>query len=38
MLVAGLPPQISFDENTGIIRGCPLMEHVAGRRIPSGYH
>lgn len=27
----GLPPQISFDENTGIIRGCPLMEHVAGR-------
>jgi len=29
-IAPGLPPQISFDENTGIIRGCPLMEHVAG--------
>ena len=35
VLVAGLPPQISFDENTGIIRGCPLMEHVAGCCSPS---
>ncbi|CAE7201453.1 Slc34a2 [Symbiodinium natans] len=26
----GLPPHISFDESTGIIKGCPLMEHVAG--------
>ncbi|CAJ1383965.1 unnamed protein product [Effrenium voratum] len=27
----GLPAQIALDESTGIIRGCPLMEHVTGR-------
>eukprot|EP00438_Fugacium_kawagutii_P036641 Skav209267 [mRNA] locus=scaffold1552:141067:142852:+ [translate_table: standard] len=26
----GLPGQISMDETTGVIKGCPLMERVAG--------
>lgn len=26
----GLPGQISLDETTGIIKGCPLMERAAG--------
>lgn len=28
--LVGLPGQICMDETTGVIRGCPLMERVAG--------
>ncbi|CAL1161464.1 unnamed protein product [Cladocopium goreaui] len=29
-IAPGLPGQICMDETTGVIRGCPLMERVAG--------
>jgi len=32
---SGLPGQICLDETTGTIRGCPLMERVAGCTVLS---